>query len=593
MGKDGKETPFCQSNKCSCVVFLLIVGGVAAVVCVTLLVKDLRSIYDHDGGGESEAPWWKKTIIYQIYPRSFQDSDGDGVGDLQGIISRLWYFNYLNVGAIWLSPFFTSPMKDFGYDVSNYTEVDPLFGDMDDFDNLIKEAKSKGIKVIIDFVPNHTSNESSWFDLSRHAADESDPYWNFYIWNEGTTNPDGSRSPPDNWKSVFEGSAWEWDDVRKAYYYHAFLSSQPDLNYRNEHVLEKIDEVIRFWMDKGVDGLRIDAIPHLFEIANQSIDEPAGASNGFDENLHKYIKNQPEIFKVVKRWRAILDTYEAADGTSRFLLAETVGIPHEARMNYYKAGSVPFFFNLIPAKEKCGATATCFLEIIRDGMNLTEGQWPNFVIGNHDNKRIADRMGDVNVDAMNMMLLTLPGTPTTYYGEELGMRGGDYTGMTPKDPYAITSNNAENSRDSERNPMQWNDTLNAGFSNSTTGTWLPIQPNTDYMHINVEVERNLDNSSLNLYRKLAELRQKEAFQNANIEFPESVSDVLVYVRGVEGDRYAVALNFGEAKHGIDITKLGYTKGTLVLSTKSEKDKTIDLSNIQLDKGEGFIVHLDE
>lgn len=590
MGKDSKMTKFCQGNKCSFLVFLLLVAAIAAVVCITFLVHGIRDIYDH-GEGETGMPWWKTTIIYQIYPRSFQDSNGDGVGDLQGIISRLWYFNYLNVGAVWLSPFFKSPMRDFGYDVTNYTAVDPLFGDMDDFDDLIKEAKRKGIKVIIDFVPNHTSNESNWFHLSRNAQNESDPFWDFYIWNKGKKNPDGTRAPPNNWKSVFEGSAWTWDDVRQSYYYHAFLSSQPDLNYRNGHVLTKIDEVIRFWLDKGVDGLRIDAIPHLFEIANQSIDEPPGASNGFDPNLHKYIKNQPEIFDVVKRWRAILDQYEKADGKSRFLLAETVGIPHDARMNYYKAGSVPFFFDLIPAKDTCGATAGCFLEIIRDGMNLTKGQWPNFVIGNHDNPRIADRIGDAYVDAMNMMLLTLPGTPTTYYGEELGMRGGNYDGMVPKDPYAITSNNIANSRDSERNPMQWDTTINAGFSNTTEETWLPITDNTDYRHVNVEVERNLTTSSLNLYRRLAEIRQNEAFQKMNIELPDSVGDVLVYQRGEKGNRYVVALNLGKQQDGINIAKLGYTKGTLIFSTKSTQEKTIDLSNIQLDVGEGFIVHL--
>lgn len=590
MGMDDKKLPFCESNKCSCLVFVFVVAGIAAVVCVTFLVDDVRDIYDHDGK-TAGTPWWKTTIIYQIYPRSFQDSNGDGVGDLQGIISRLSYFNYLNVGAIWLSPFFTSPMKDFGYDVSNYTEVDPLFGNMNDFDNLMKEAKSKGIKVIIDFVPNHTSNESIWFQHSRNAKDSSDPFWDFYIWNKGTMI-NGTRAPPNNWESVFEGSAWEWDNVRGAYYYHAFLASQPDLNYRNKRVLEKMDEVVRFWMDKGVDGLRIDAIPHLFEIANQSLDEPKGASNGFDENLHKYLKNQPEIYSVVKRWRAILDTYEAKDDNSRFLLAETVGIPHEARLKYYEAGSVPFFFNLIPAEDKCNATAQCFKTLIMDGVNLTEGLWPNFVIGNHDNRRIADRIGQEYVDAMNMMLLTLPGTPTTYYGEELGMRGGDYSRMTPRDPYAITSHDPTKSRDSERNPMQWDTSLFSGFTNSSQGPWLPITINTEYMKVNVEIEKNKTGSSLDLYRTLAVLRQNEAFQSTNIDFPKmNVTDVLIYIRGSGTNRYLVALNLGEENDGINIA--GAAKNaTLTFSTKPRQG-SLNLSNIQLKIGEGIIVHLVE
>lgn len=586
-----RKQTFCESNKCTLVTCVFVLAAIAVVVCVTFLDKEVRDIYDHEKE-HTGLEWWQTTIIYQIYPRSFQDSGDDGIGDLRGVISRLNYFNFLNVGAIWLSPFYKSPMKDFGYDVANYTEVDPIFGTMKDFEDLMKEAKDRNLKVIIDFVPNHTSNDSEWFQLSRRATDPSDPFYDFYIWNEGTI-AGGERQPPNNWQSVFEGSAWKWDDVRQAYYYHAFLESQPDLNYRSMAVRKKINEVIRFWLDKGVDGLRIDAIPHLFEIADQSIDEPPGKSNGFNENLHKYTKNQPEIFDVVREWRAVLDEYEKRDGNSRFLLAETVGIPHHARMQYYEAGSVPFFFNLIPAKEKCGATAQCFFNIIKDGVNLTEGQWPNFVIGNHDNPRIAVRIGKNYVDALNMMLLLLPGTPTTYYGEELGMTGGDYTGMPPKDPYAITSNNPSNSRDSERNPMQWDTSANAGFTRGNQ-PWLQITPNTDSMHVNVEAEKNLSTSSLNLYKSLAKLRQQDAFQNAAILLPEAAThNVLVFVRGnSDTGRYVVALNLGKTSQSIDVTPIGYREGTVEFSTKLRGKQKINLTNINLDVGEGIVIHLD-
>lgn len=577
-----KEHHFCETNKCTCLVLISVIAGLVVVACITFLAPDVRSKVSEE---LDVLKWWQKAIIYQIYPRSFQDSDGDGLGDLQGIISRLYYFNELQIEAIWLSPFLTSPMRDFGYDIANYTEVDHKFGKMSDFDELVKKAHEKGIKVIIDFVPNHTSNESSWFNRSRHEEEE---YKDYYIWSKGKAS-DGKTEPPNNWTSVFEGSAWQWDENRQAYYYHAFLDSQPDLNYRNDKVKREMKNVLRFWLDRGVDGFRIDAIPHLFEKEDLNLEEPPGPANSFNPNLHMHTKNQPEIFDVVTDWKHVLDEYEAKDGKSRFLVAETVGIPKDARQKYYEAGSVPFFFNLIASKEKCGATAACLLDIIKEGLDLKEGQWPNFVIGNHDNKRIADRMGYMYADAMNMLLLTLPGTPTTYYGEELGMQGGDYQGRQPQDPYALTSNNWANSRDSERNPMQWNTSLNAGF---TAGTpWLETTPNTDYMHVNVEVQEKNPTSSLSLYKRLVELRRQPSFQNAKCTLPIDGTDlgnILLYIRGLDNEvQYLVALNLGTQP---DAIQLG-GNGTVVFSTHNELLVNSSVSNIALNAGEGIVILL--
>ncbi|KAL4222579.1 Neutral and basic amino acid transport protein rBAT [Mactra antiquata] len=585
MGKDTKQKlGFCESNKCACLMFLVVVGAIAAVVCVTLLVEDIRDIYDH-GENNSSLKWWQKTIIYQIYPRSFQDSDGDGIGDLKGIISRLDYFEYIHVDTIWLSPFFESPMKDFGYDVSNYTAIAKVFGTMEDFDELMKQAKKRGIRVIIDFVPNHSSTEHEWFNRSRHAKDDKDPFWDFYVWNDGITLANGTRVPPNNWESVFGGSAWKLDSIRNTFYYHAFLTSQADLNYRNPFVLEKIGEVIRFWMNKGVDGLRIDAIPHLFEAKDTSLNVPKPV-NGEEPDTYKYTKNQPEIFNVVKQWRKIVNEF----GPDRFLLAETFGIPKEERPKYYEAGSVPFYFKLIGAKNQCGATAACLQGIIQEGLDIS-GSWPNFVIGNHDNLRIADSMGQKYADAMNLMLLTLPGTPTTYYGEELGMKGGDYKGLPSQDPFAITSGNPNNSRDSERNPMQWNNSINAGFTSGKP--WLPITTNTDYENVNVESMKTDNTSSLNLYRRLAEIRQLPAFRTTNIMFPDKVGKVLVYERYDDQTSYLIVINVDSSPQRLDLRAGDITTGVRIFSTKYVTEERIELGNIFLQPGEGVIIRMDD
>lgn len=582
----GEKERFCAGNKCGIVFFVLTLVAIVIVVCVTLLSEDVRSPAEPD---EEKQPlkWWQKAIVYQIYPRSFQDSNGDGTGDIKGIISRLPYLQDLGIGAVWLSPFYKSPMKDFGYDISDYRQVDPLFGTMDDFNEMIKVTHDLGLKFIVDFVPNHCSDQHDWFQLSRNKTGK---YANYFIWKDPKTLPNGTKVEPNNWQSVFTGPAWQWDNLRKQYYYHAFLKSQPDLNYHNEDVKKEMDEILKFWLNKGVDGFRIDAIPHLFERSNLSHEVQP---NDADQIGYRFTKNQPEIYAVVHRWREVLDKYEEKDGKVRWLLAETFDIPESSRQKYYQAGSTPFDFDLITVKDIChnNVDAKCIRGIIKKGVNLTGDEWPNFVTGNHDNGRISDRFGPEFVDAMNMLLLTLPGTPTTYYGEEIGMKNGNYTGMPPKDTFAIRSNNTADSRDPERNPMQWNNSVNAGFSSGTP--WLPVTDNSDFENINVKVESMYENSTLGFYKNLARLRQNTAFLNAKIEFASDDDNILAYIRSNGSKQFLIVIHFGQNPVTVSLST-GHQSGFVVAATGKIFDrlhKVIDTQNIPLERGDGLVILL--
>lgn len=556
------------------------------VLCVTLLSDSVRNPVEPRDKTQ-DLTWWQKSIVYQIYPRSFQDSNGDGTGDLQGIISRLKYLKHLGIGAVWLSPFYKSPMDDFGYDISDYRQVDPLFGNMGDFDEMIKTAHKLGIKFIVDFVPNHCSDQHVWFQLSKNRTGK---YADYFMWRN--SKPNTSLVPPNNWQSLFGGSAWQWVPERNQYYYHAFLKSQPDLNYHNEDVKKEMDNVLRFWLDKGVDGFRIDAIPHLFEASNLSLEVQPGDK---DQIGFRFTKNQPEIYAVVERWRKVLDEYQRKDGKVRWLLAETFDIPRSDIQKYYKAGSTPFDFDLVTVKDICNNTvdAKCIRGIIQKGVNRTEGQWPNFVTGNHDNGRVSDRIGPEFVDSMNMLLLTLPGTPTTYYGEEIGMKNANYSGMEPKDTFANSSGDWSNSRDPERSPMQWNASANAGFTTENSTPWLPITPNTDYQHINVQNETALGNSTLSIYKTLAKLRQSSAFLNAEIEFASEDDNVLSYVRSDGTQKFLVVINFGQKAEIVSLAS-EYKSGPVVAATTRIFDrlyKVIDTQNMLLERGDGMVIHL--
>ncbi|XP_067661432.1 maltase A3-like [Haliotis asinina] len=540
--------------------------------------------------------WWQTTIVYQIYPRSFQDSDGDGVGDLKGITQRLDYIRSLNVRAIWLSPIFRSPMRDFGYDISNYTDIDPTFGNLEDFDNLILAAHDRGIKVILDFVPNHSSDLHPWFQLSRQGVA---PYKDYYVW----TRP---GEPPNNWLSLFRGSAWTLDSVRGELYYHAFMVQQPDLNWRCAHLVEEMNNVLRFWLSRGVDGFRVDAIQNLFEVEDLSLNEPPSGDSSVETDnwyslRHDHTFDLPEIGGAVRRWRDVLNEYEARDGKARYLVVETLfDNDVSIRNQYYDFGAdMPFNFDLLRVNRSCGGR--CIQHYVdRELGHLSQGQWPNFVVGNHDNSRIASKLGKDFVNAVNMLLLTLPGTPTTYYGEELGMldvqvpfdQGQDLQAKGQGEEYF-----RKYSRDPSRTPMQWNGGKHSGFTSGRL-PWLPISEMSSYE--NVERQTSSELSPLNLYRKLAAFRDRPCFQYGGFEYGVVHEKIFSYIRyEVGGQTYLVTINFGheisrddytEALNGESHGEISITTGN-VQSGKYRTGDKVNLHQLELNPGEGLIIKI--
>ena len=359
--------------------------------------------------------WWQDGIIYQVYPRSYQDTNHDGIGDLRGVIQRLPYLKTLGIRAIWISPIYPSPMADFGYDISDYTGIWPTFGSMADFDELLHQIHDFGMKLILDLVPNHSSDEHPWFLESRSSR--NNPKRDWYIWKD--PKPDGG--PPNNWLSVFGGSAWEWDEKTKQYYYHAFLVKQPDLNWRNPEVESAMLDVMRFWLGKGVDGFRVDAMWHLIKDL-QWRDNPRNPEYNdtmatYNELLPVYSTDQPEMHAIVANMRKLLDSY-----SERLMIAE-IYLPIHRLVAYYGANNseahLPFNFLLISLPWDARQIAAAIDEY--EGA-LPADAWPNWVIGNHDQPRITSRIGRGQARVAAILLLTLRGTPTLYYGDEIGMR---------------------------------------------------------------------------------------------------------------------------------------------------------------------------
>ncbi|XP_041036838.1 neutral and basic amino acid transport protein rBAT [Carcharodon carcharias] len=480
--------------------------------------------------------WWQASQIYQIYPLSFKDSDGNGVGDLNGITEKLDYFVDLNIKAIWLSPVYKSPMKDFGYDVEDFEEINPIFGTMEEFDNLLEAVHNKGLKLIMDFIPNHTSNKHRWFQLSRNRTGK---YTDYYVWVncKHTVN---KTTNPNNWVSVFGHSAWQFDEIRGQCYLHQFFKEQPDLNYRNVDVQEEIKNVLRFWLKKGVDGFRMDAIKYLLEAESLRNEPQVNLTQNpnniisYDELYHDYTTTQVGMHDIIRSWQHLLKEFSTEPGRYRFL--ETESYDNEEiykTMMYYgtpiqQEADFPFNFYLIDLYKDLSGNG--IFKIVDYWMrNMPAGAWPNWVVGNDENSRIASRVGAMYTNVINMLLLTLPGTPTTYYGEELGMEN-------------INTAN----RDSPRSPMQWDGSANAGFSTANK-TWLSVHPN--YATVNVEVETKQQNSTLTLYRQLSFLRQNELpVHRGWMCYIWNDTDVFAYVRELDGldSVFLIVLNFGNA-----------------------------------------------
>jgi len=476
------------------------------------------------------AAWWQRGVVYQIYPRSFQDSNGDGIGDLAGIIQRLPYLVDLGVDAVWLSPVYPSPMADFGYDVSDYVNVDPIFGTLADFDGLVAAVRAHGLKLIMDLVPNHTSEAHPWFVESR--ASHINPKRDWYIWRDGR---DGG--PPNNWLSEFGGSAWTLDPATGQYYYHAYLAAQPDLNWRNPAVVDAIHKAMRFWLDRGVDGFRLDTIHHLVEDAELR-DNPANEdyTNGppIERFTRLYTTDRPETQDVLDGFRKVVDEYD-----DRILIGEAY-IPLEHLMAYYgmQGGRLhlPFNFQLL-STPWCAEELALLIQRY-EGL-LPQGCWPNWVLANHDRPRIASRVGPAQARVAAMLLLTLRGTPTLYYGDELGMTDVPIPPELVQDPWEKNVPGFGLGRDPVRTPMAWSTDRNAGFSSAKP--WLPLGPDAQIR--NVAVQAADDGSLLAFYRALLRLRRTEdALAVGAYGQVEHHGDVLTYERVAGSRRLFICLN---------------------------------------------------
>jgi alpha-glucosidase len=530
------------------------------------------------GMKQNDESWWRHGIFYQIYPRSFQDSNADGVGDIAGIIDRLPYLRSLGVDAVWLSPIFPSPMADFGYDISDYTGIDPLFGTMEDFDALIDAAHASGLKVILDLVPNHTSDRHPWFMASRSSRD--DPKRDWYIWRDPA--PDGGA--PNNWLSEFGGSAWEYDATTRQYFYHAFLARQPDLNWRNPEVRHAIHDVMRFWLSKGVDGFRVDVIWHLIKDA-QFRDNPPNPNfkpgrPPYERILPLHSTDQAEVHEVIAQMRRVIDEFD-----SRGLIGE-IYLPLERLVAYYgknlEGAHLPFNFALLSAPWDARGIEKIIFEY---ESVLPPGAWPNWVLGNHDRPRVASRVGREQARPAAMLLLTLRGTPTLYYGDEIGMRQVAIAPDQVRDPFEKNVPGLGMGRDGCRTPMQWNATPYAGFSTATP--WLPVAD--DFSHENV-VNLDADSRSiLSLYKALIGLRKKVPQLVSGDYVPIAAQgDLLLFRRQSEGRAVVVALNLGADPVSLESETIGL-EGKILLSTFMDRQGEKVQGALDLRGDEGVII----
>ena len=519
----------------------------------------------------SALQWWQTAVIYQIYPRSFADGNGDGIGDLWGATDRLDYLEWLGIDAVWLSPHFPSPQADYGYDVADYTDVEPEYGTLDVFERFLDEAHERGIRVLLDLVLNHTSHRHPWFLESRASADN--PKHDWYMWHPGKSDGDGTRLPPNNWLSAFGGPGWTWDATRGEWYYHYFLAEQPDLNWRNPAVAEAMWAAVRFWLDRGVDGFRLDAIATLYEDEsgsdhkadfslielwnsryepNARLDAIPNWDMMFGGQLH-----QPEVHDALRSLRRVIDEYD-----DRVLVGET------DRLDYCGTDQLQMVFNFsLTRMERLTPQAVRANQRARLAA-MPEGAWPCNTMGNHDAHRARSRLADgVNDDGWARvaaaLTLLLPGTPSLYQGEEIGME--DYLTTDPStlldpiggwfyraavdelgmDPGAAATRAARFSRDRTRTPMQWSAGTNAGFSPEGVTTWLPIHPN-HRTGINVADQRIDASSLLSFYHRLIHFRRDHiALREGGYE--EAIFDndqVYAFVRTDPTERLLVAVNLG-------------------------------------------------
>jgi alpha-glucosidase len=525
--------------------------------------------------------WWQRAVIYQIYPRSFQDSNADGVGDLRGITRRLPHLVDLGIDAVWLSPIFTSPMEDFGYDVADYCGIDPLFGSMQDFDELVEAAHHHGLKLLLDFVPNHTSSQHPWFIESRSSRESSKRDW--YIWHD----PAPGGGPPNNWLSEFGGSAWAFDEGTGQYYYHAFLASQPDLNWRNAEVQCAMHDVMRFWLKKGIDGFRIDVLWHLIK-DEQFRDNPINPDFRPGQPPHwqllpLYTTDRPEVHDVVAGLRRVADEFD-----DRLLIGE-IYLPPRRLVSYYgknlEGVHLPFNFSLLETGWHAREIATLIEEY---EAALPAGSWPNWVLGNHDRSRIATRVGAGQARVAAMLLLTLRGTPTIYYGDEIGMTDSKVPPELVCDP--LGKSVPFLGRDGARAPMRWDTSRFGGFSD--TSPWC-VSPNESDLP-NIEEQHANSASLLWLHKRLIQARRRNAaLAIGSYEPLAATGDVLLFKRRHRGSRsIIVALNLGD-QPAAAILHGSQGLGQVIVSTFGDRHGEIIREELDLRPDEGLVIELAE
>jgi alpha-glucosidase len=521
------------------------------------------------------ANWWQRGVIYQVYPRSFQDSNGDGIGDLNGIAGRLDHLVGLGVDAVWISPIFLSPMADFGYDVADHRAVDPIFGSLADFDRLLAAAHAKGLRIILDFVPNHTSDQHPWFEESRSSRTNAKRDW--YVWRA----PRGDGGPPTNWLSEFGGPAWTLDAVTGEYYYHAYLKEQPDLNWRTPAVRAAMLDVLRFWFQRGVDGFRVDAIHQLIE-DDRLRDNPPDANwrpgmSPARRLLRAYTMDQPEVHEAIAAMRQVADSFG-----DKVMIGEAY-LPIDRLMAYYGVDltgfQLPFNFHLMSTPWTPTAVAALIQAYERA---LPKGGWPNWVLGNHDRSRVASRLGCEQARVAAMLLLTLRGTPTIYQGEEIGMTDVAISPQQVVDPWEKNVPGLGLGRDPARTPLPWDASPKGGFTSGEP--WLPLGPEHD--RVNVASEARDPQSMLSLYRALLALRRREeALVSGQWEPVAAGEQVLLYERRRGSRAVGVALNMTPKASEASIAG----PATVLLSTHLDRTGRESSPKLRLRPHEGLIL----
>jgi alpha-glucosidase len=527
-------------------------------------------------------PWWQQAVIYQVYPQSFADSDGDGIGDLRGVVQRLDYLvDVLGVDAIWLNPFYRSPLVDGGYDVTDHCAVDPRFGTLADFDDLLAAAHRRGLRVMLDYLPSCTSDEHPWF--AESSGDRGSAKRDWYVWRD--PRPEGG--PPNNWLAHWGGSAWTWHPPTSQYYLHTYLYRMPDLNWDNPDVRRAMFDVARFWLDRGVDGFRVDSA-HIIGKDTELRDNPPntegilefGRPHGeMDSQLHLYDRGTGDVHGIYREFRTILDQYDAVS------VGEVAIADPQVWAGYYGTDldelHMPFNFRLLGVEWNAKAVREV-VEAVESA--LPEGAWPTWVLGNHDEPRIAGRIGAARARLAMVLLLTLRGTPTIYYGDELGMTDVVVPPDQVRDPWELRMPGLGLGRDPERSPMRWTTAANAGFCPPDAQPWLPMGDTPP-----VEVQLDDGESMLTLTRRLLRLRRERAELAGGRWRPVDglPADCLGYLRELGTARSLVVLNFGPSAVTVDLAEFG--DGEFLAGTHPRD--TVDLSRLTVHSDEGLLVAL--